>query len=337
MADEILKLKELISSYINEENVLPPDVPQIHEQCRKVTTKARITLIKQLNICLLDNRRRFSTDFNDRRTCIHLAAERGDTDLIDTLIDGVTEEEKFNLLTMNPVDNPDNSVVEIAVRNANASWVQKTLKQFSKEGHLIEIIGKALVTACQKNDHEVVKWLLDAIPKGKKLAVLTTYKMGSYYCLHLAAVRGFSLVVKELLGSMSEEAGGDAVLSLLHYRTRSPNFDRTALHLACGACGEPHSHTVGCLLEGLSQSSISNLLQQKDEDGNTALHHAVKDGSPDLVRTLGLDKLSLESKHLIREIINKKGKSAYDVAYDKGNMWAVRYFQEINSEAAESE
>ena len=91
------------------------------------------------------------------------------------------------------------------------------------------------------------------------------------------------------------------------------------------------------MLKGLSESSISNLLQQKDEDGNTALHHAVKDGSPDLVRALGLDRLSLKSEHLIRGIINNKGKSAYDVAYDKGNMWAVGYFQEICSDAAEGE
>lgn len=131
---------------------------------------------------------------------------------------------------------------------------------------------------------------------------------------------------------MSEDAGEDAVLSLLYCRNRKENFDHIALHLSCGAYGEPHSLTVRCLLEGLCDSSISHLLQQKDQDGNTAMHHAARFGSPDLVCALGLDRLSLESRNLVCRVMNSEGKSAYDMAYEKGNLWALEYFHEVFSE-----
>lgn len=90
-----------------------------------------------------------------------------------------SEDEKFNLLMMNPVGHCHQqiSAIEIASRNGSIAWVQQTLiNQFSKERYKVEIIGKALVIVCQNNDTEAVRGLLDAIPTSRKLEVLTEYK-----------------------------------------------------------------------------------------------------------------------------------------------------------------
>ena len=328
------RFKDCINNYICSGDGLPPDVAAIGELCKKIKSRDRISLIKHLTRRLYYIARDDSTAFSDVATCIHFAAKRGHTHLIDELVCGLTEDEKYSLLMMNPEDFQNSSVIEIAARNGNIAWVQeKLIKQFLKERYKIDIIGKALVIVCQNNDPEAVRGLLDAIPTSRKLEVLTEYKStDEYFCLHQAAWKGLSLVAKELLQCVSEDAGEDAVLSLLYCRNRKGNFDHTALHLACGAYGEPHSLTVRCLLEGLCDSSISHLLQQKDQDGNTAMHHAARFGSPDLVCALGLDRLSLESGNLVCRVMNSEGKSAYDMAYEKGNLWALEYFHKIFSD-----
>ena len=127
------KLKDLINSYIRSGGGLPPDVAAIGELCKNIADRDRISLLKHLTRCPDNFTHHKSTDFSDFITCIPFAAGRGHTRLIDALVCGLTEDEKFNLLMMNPVGHCHQqiSAIEIASRNGSIAWVQETLiKQF---------------------------------------------------------------------------------------------------------------------------------------------------------------------------------------------------------------
>ena len=131
MADAEM-LKDLINSYIRLGGGLPPDVTAIGELCKNIADRDRISLLKHLIRCP-DNFTHHKTDFSDCITCIPFAAWRRHTRLIDELVRGLTEDEKFNLLMMNPVGHCHQqiSAIEIASRNGSIAWVQETLiKQF---------------------------------------------------------------------------------------------------------------------------------------------------------------------------------------------------------------
>ena len=127
---------------------------------------------------------------------------------------------------------------------------------------------------------------------GHKLSQLEVkkFKTSSYCCynqqqkdasrstpLHCAAADGAVEVVKALL-----DAGADV--------TAKDNEERTPIHLACT---DNKIDTVQVLFGHVENSEngydISNMLEGKNKEGETALHAAVKGGCLDIVK-LCLDK-----------------------------------------------
>jgi len=208
----------------------------------------------------------------DRQTALHIAADRGEKEVVDTLLQSAPD--RSALLQMS--DKLGQTALHLACERGHGAVVKKLLQ--SGDANLVaareRITGQtALHMAAESGHTEAVRAILVASPLRE--TSLATDRGARNTALHLAAERGHLETVKTLVEHCPDTE------SLLMAQEKFAG--QTALHLAAGA---GHAELCQVLLE-LAHSLSSTLLSMQDKSGGfTPLQLACEKGHAAVIEVL---------------------------------------------------
>lgn len=187
------------------------------------------------------------------KTPVHVAAERGDTQMVESLID------KFGG-SIRARTRDGSTLLHIAACSGHTS----TALAFLKRGVPLFMPNKkgalGLHSAAAAGFNDVVKML---IARGTNVDVRTR---DNYTALHVAVQSGKASVVETLLGS-----GAD-----IH--VKGGELGQTALHIAASLNGPESRDCAMMLLKSGGQPDVAQM------DGETCLHIAARNGNKEIMR-----------------------------------------------------
>ncbi|XGW21641.1 hypothetical protein V3C99_004540 [Haemonchus contortus] len=199
----------------------------------------------------------------DDKTPVHVAAERGFTSIVEQLID------KFGG-SIRARTRDGSTLLHIAACSGHTS----TALAFLKRGVPLFMPNKkgalGLHSAAAAGFNEVVKML---IARGTNVDIRTK---DNYTALHVAVQSGKASVVETLLGS-----GAD-----IH--VRGGELGQTALHIAASLSGPESRECAMMLLKSGGQPDVAQ------EDGETCLHLAARNGNKEIMRLLLNENANLQ-------------------------------------------
>ncbi|KAK6730167.1 hypothetical protein RB195_006932 [Necator americanus] len=222
----------------------------------------------------------------DDKTPVHVAAERGFTSIVEQLID------KFGG-SIRARTRDGSTLLHIAASSGHTS----TALAFLKRGVPLFMPNKkgalGLHSAAAAGFNEVVKML---IARGTNVDIRTR---DNYTALHVAVQSGKASVVETLLG-----AGAD-----IH--VKGGELGQTALHIAASLSGPESRECAIMLLKSGGQPDVAQ------EDGETCLHLAARNGNREIMRLLLNENANLQ-------LMSKTGETPLHVAAKSCNFEAAQ-------------
>ncbi|EYC30062.1 hypothetical protein Y032_0005g2426 [Ancylostoma ceylanicum] len=235
----------------------------------------------------------------DDKTPVHVAAERGFTSIVEQLID------KFGG-SIRARTRDGSTLLHIAACSGHTS----TALAFLKRGVPLFMPNKkgalGLHSAAAAGFNEVVKML---IARGTNVDIRTR---DNYTALHVAVQSGKASVVETLLG-----AGAD-----IH--VKGGELGQTALHIAASLSGPESRECAMMLLKSGGQPDVAQ------EDGETCLHLAARNGNKEIMRLLLNENANLQ-------LMSKAGETPLHVAakscnYEAAQMIVTHMAQSLSPE-----
>ena len=190
-----------------------------------------------------------------------------------------------------------------------------------------EIYEEVLNYTCQNDDSQALQLLLSAVTSDTLMSLLSTLTLASskLSCIQKAAGCGNNTFISIILQHLASEG----VLPLLLLRPLSDG-SKTALHLACDRA---RRKVVETIIDLAPQSAQYELIQARDENGNTVLHSAVASGDKRLVQALKLDQLTGEQRYAIKVKENESRLTAIDLAKQQNSSQIEGYLDDLLQES----
>ena len=318
------QLKEFIVDYLRIQSFRTPDLNRLKDLCKDTAPKHIIRIIRgctrhNIRYELKDTPESLREDWKDEnRTCLHMAAEDEDFEMISILFDKLSDEDQLRLLRINT--DKAGSVSWLSMRYGGFTWAMELAKSATHEALKTEIYGEVLVYTCQNDDAQALQLLLGAVTSDTLMSLLSTLTMGAEYhsCIQEAAYRG----INTFISMLSQHLPSDSVLSLLLEQCEGDG-GRTALHIACD---RKKLKVIETVIGLVPIENRLRLIIAADDDGNTVLHAAVASGDKSCVLALKIDQLTREQQYAVMVKENKDGLKAIDVAKEQKNKQLEGFF-----------
>mgnify|MGYP001794708882 CR=1 FL=1 len=326
------RLKEFIVNYLIIQSVRTPDLNLLRELCKDTAPKHIIRIIRG---CTRHNIRYELKDIpeslregwkDDNRTCLHVAAEDGDFEMIEILFEKLSDEEKLQLLKLWATDDATSTVGWLCMWNGGVTWAMELAKSATHEDLKREIYEQVLTYTCQEDDAQALQLLFSAVTSDTLMSLLSTLTLSCYSCIQRAACRGISTFISML----SQHLPSDSVLPLLLEQCERDG-GRTALHIACKG---KNLKVIETVIDLVPIENRFALIIATDENGNTVLHAAVASRNKNLVHALKIDQLTGEQQYTLMVKENKAGLMAIHLAKQQNNREIEQYIDELLQESA---
>ena len=232
------QLKEFIVDYLKIQSARTPDLNLLRELCKNSAPKHIIRIIRgctrhNIRYELKDIPEPLREDWkDDSRTCLHVAAEDGDFEMISILFEKLSDEDKRRLLTLEAKDaDTGNKVSWLCMEwNGGVTWAMELANSATHEALKTEIYTEVLNYTCQNDDAQILLLLLSTVTSDKLMSLMSRFKFGveRHSCIQRAAWLGNSPFISIILLHFP----CDSVLPLLLEHCEGDG-GRTALHIAC--------------------------------------------------------------------------------------------------------
>ena len=136
-----IKLKEFIVDYLKVQTARTPDLNLLRALCKNATPKHIFRIIRgctrhNIRYELKDTPESLREDWkDDKRTCLHMAAEDEDFEMISILFKKLSDEDKLHLLTC----DGGHSVTWLSMRYGGVTWAMNLANSATHEALKREI------------------------------------------------------------------------------------------------------------------------------------------------------------------------------------------------------
>ena len=315
MPTEADRFSKFIVDYIKNEDFQTLDLKLLRKLCNNISHTDLVTIIKRC-------RRKI-----DNNTCLHVAADEENFEMIDILLGKLNDEEKLRLLKIKATYNSV-TVTWLCIINGGTPWAMALARSSTHEALRREIYEAVLVYTCQNDDSQALQLLLGVIPSDTLLPMLRTITLGSLKlsCIQTTVRHGLNTFISMLLQHLSTESKVSLLLQ------RSPlNGGKTTLHMACDTS---QIRVVNTIVDLIPNADRFRLIIATDENENTVLHSAVASGDKSLVLALNIDQLTGEQQYAVMVKENKNGLRTIDLAKQQNVQGIDHYLDDLLQESA---
>ena len=269
------QLKEFIVDYLKIQSARTPDLNLLRGLCKSAAPKHIIRIVRgctrrSIRHELTDTPVSLLKDYeNDDRTCLHVAAEDGDYEMISILFEKLSDEDKLRLLLLTATADT-RSVTWLSIRNEGVTWAMELAKSATYDALKTEIYAEVLTYTCQNDDAQALQLLLSAVTSDTLMSVMSTLTLGAEYhsCIQRAALRG----INTFISMLSQHLSSDSVLTLLLEQCERDG-GRTALHIGCNW---KNLNVVKTIIDLVPIENRFRLIIATDDNGNTVLQRRSK-------------------------------------------------------------
>ena len=195
MPTEADRFSKFIVDYIKNEDFQTLDLKLLRKLCNNISHTDLVTIIKRC-------RRKI-----DNNTCLHVAADEENFEMIDILLGKLNDEEKLRLLKIKATYNSV-TVTWLCIINGGTPWAMALARSSTHEALRREIYEAVLVYTCQNDDAQALQLLLGVIPSDTLLPMLRTITLGSLKlsCIQTTVRHGLNTFISMLLQHLSTES-----------------------------------------------------------------------------------------------------------------------------------
>ena len=218
------QLKEFIVDYLKIESARTPDLNLLGELCKNAAPKHIIRIIAgctrhNIRYELKDTPESLREDWkDDNRTCLHVAVEDEEFEMISILFEKLSDEDKLRLLTLEAKDaDTGNKVSWLSLCNGGVTWAMELANSATHDALKTEIYEDVLIYTCQNDDSQALQLLLSAVTSDKLISLLSTLTLSRYSCIQRAALHG----INTFISMLSQHLPPDSVLPLLLEQCKS--------------------------------------------------------------------------------------------------------------------
>ena len=174
-------LQDFVIDYLKIISVRTPDLKLLKKLCNNTAPLHIYTIIKgctrhNIRHELRDTPESLLKDYeNDHRTCLHVAVQDRNFEMIDILFEKLSDAEMLHLLQLTAADK-SRSVTWSCIWNGGVTWAMELAKSATHEALKTEIYQEVLGYTCQYDDAQALQILLSTVTSDKLMSLLSTIR-----------------------------------------------------------------------------------------------------------------------------------------------------------------